>query len=38
MEELKKMLIKSLIEKLKTGGYVTETEFSLLKYLDNKKN
>lgn len=37
MEELKKQLIKSLIEKLRNNGYVSETEFSLLKYLDNKK-
>lgn len=38
MEKLKEELIKSLIEKLKNGGYITETEFCLLKYLDNKKN
>lgn len=38
MEELKEMLIKSLIEKLKNGGYVTEIEFSLLRYLDSKRN
>ncbi len=38
IKELKKQLIKSLIEKLQTGGYVTETEFCLLKFLDNKKN
>ncbi len=37
MENLKEELIKALIKKLKNGEYVSETEFSLLKFLDNKK-
>lgn len=37
MKDLKRALIKYLIKKFNDGITLSETEFALLKYLDNKK-